>query len=513
MSQRAGRGNPILPAADMIKRKAVKARLLRLAVGILVIVPAALSEEDLFRIYSEAQLAQATGDLRTATSKYEAIVRMRPQMAEAHANLGNLYYQQGQTERAKAAYQKAIRIKPDLAGPYFFLGVITFGEHDYAGALRHLQRAQALETSNVLIHSYLGYTHYARSSFRDAAVELEKAMALDGADIDLLYHLSKSYDHLARDSYTDLQTVFSDSVYAILARAHVYETREDWKAASGEYKAALDKMPENKRLREKLQWTEARDSGSPASNSGRADELIDASLIYHDSPPSGPALKNEMARLQSKVRDLAQASKNGKNLYLISEGYRALSIIASLAVFEVDPDSYRVHQLRAQLLEESRNDQGAIEEYRNVLKRKPDLPNIHFAIGSLYWKEQRFEEARPALEAELQINPNHPQAQYELGDLFFVTGETQIAEKYFLQAIKLEPSMVEAHFALEKIYTQTGRFEKSLEHLQKALQAGASEPMAHYRLAQVYRKLGRNQDADRELAIFNQKRARANSAP
>src|SRR5713226_5780024 len=71
-----------------------------------------------------------------------------------------------------------------------------------------------------------------------------------------------------------------------------------------------------------------------------------------------------------------------------AETYQVLSFLTSLAVFETAPDSYRAHQLRAQLLEESKNDEGAIEEYRNVLKRKPDLKNIHFAIGSLYWKEQ-----------------------------------------------------------------------------------------------------------------------------
>ena len=479
----------------------------RLAVGMLAIVPGALSQDDLARIYSEAQQAQAAGDLQTATNKYEAIVRLRPQMAEAYANLGNLYYQQGQADRAKAAYRKAIQIKPELGGPYFFLGVIAFGEHDYPAALRHLQRAQALQPPNVLIHSYLGYTHYARSAFREAAGELEKAAALDGTDIDVLYHLSKSYGHLARDSYAELQSQFSDSAYTILARAHLHESREDWKAASEQYRLALEKMPDNRRLREKLQWTQARAAGAPASNPGTNDELIDASLMYRDSSPSGPKLKEEMVRSQSKLRELLQGAKSDKSVYLIAETYQVLSFLTSLAVFETDPDSYRAHQLRAQLLEESKNDEGAIVEYRNVLKRKPDLQNIHFAIGSLYWKEQHFEEARPELEAELLINPNHPQALYELGDLFAFTGETQIAEKYFLEALKLEPGMVEAHFALEKIYTQSGRFEKSLEHLQKALHANASDPTAHYRLALVYRKLGKNQDADRELAIFSQKQA------
>ena len=167
------------------------------ALALFVLFPA-LSQDDLVKLYAEAQQAQAAGDLATASRKYEAIVRLRPQMAEAYANLGNLYYQQGQMERAKAAYQKAIGIKPELAAPYFFLGVIAFGGHDYSSALRDLQRAEKLQGANVLIHSYLGYTQYARSSFREAAEEFEKAVALDATDIDVLYHLCKSYGHLAQ---------------------------------------------------------------------------------------------------------------------------------------------------------------------------------------------------------------------------------------------------------------------------------------------------------------------------
>src|SRR2546428_3070233 len=122
--------------------------IFKLAATALAFLSLALPQDELAKLYSEAQQAQAAGDLQTASRKYEAIVQLRPQMAEAYANLGNLYYQQGQSDRAKPAYEKAIHIKPDLAGPHFFLGVIAFGERDYASALRHLERAEGLEPSN-----------------------------------------------------------------------------------------------------------------------------------------------------------------------------------------------------------------------------------------------------------------------------------------------------------------------------------------------------------------------------
>ncbi len=487
---------------------------LKLAAKGLAMASVLLCQEDLAHLYSEAQQAQATGDLAAAGRKYEAIIHLRPQMAEAYANLGNIYYQQGRPERAKVVYQKAVQIKPELAGPQFFLGVMAFAGHDYSSALLYLRRAEELEPSNALVHSYLGYTQYARSVFREAAGELEKALALDLADLDVLYHLSKSYGNLAKELSGQLQSQFPNSPYTNLARAHYFETGQNWKDASEQYRLALEKMPDNARLREKSRWAAKRaaDDGTGAENGAtkEPDELIDGSLAYRDTPPSGPKLKEELALWQTRVHALPQRDASDKQVYLAGEGNRALSYLASLAVLESDPDSYRAHQLRAQMLESSNKDEDAIAEYRNVLKQRPELQNIHFAIGSLLWKDQHFDQARAELQQELRNNPNHPEVLYELGDIASSGEDVQQAEKYLLGALKLDPKMVEAHYALEKIYTEKGLYEKSLEQLKAAVRTDSSDPKAHYRLSAVYRKLGRTQDAERELVLFKKSQTAGN---
>lgn len=464
---------------------------------------AGVAQDDLATLYSEAQKAQASGDLATAGRKYEAITRLRPQMAEAYANLGNIYYQQGLMERARPAYQKAIRLKPDLAGPHFFLGVMAFGARDYSASLRYLQRAEALEPSNPVIHAYLGYTQYARSAYPEAANQLEQATALDKSDVDVLYHLSKTYSHLAQDAFARLNKDFPKSGFTNLARAHAYETQENWEGASEQYKLALANVADNERLREKARWAaEKAANQSTAADTGAPDELIDGSMAYKDSSISGSRLSEEIGTRQLKVHTLEREAAGDRQAYLVAEGYQVLSYLSSLAVFELDPDSYRAHQLRAQFLETANKDEEAIAEYRIVLKQKPDLQNIHFAIGTLYWKDQRFGDARPELQQELKTNPNHPEALYELGDMASFDDDVQSAERYFVEALKLQPNMIEARFALEKIYTQSGRYEKSLEQLRKVLEIDPVDPTPHYRLASVYRKLGRMEDANRELAIF-----------
>ncbi|HEY7212399.1 MAG TPA: tetratricopeptide repeat protein [Bryobacteraceae bacterium] len=457
--------------------------------------------DDLAGLYVDAKRAQAAGDLATATRKYEEIVKLRPKMAEAHANLGNLYYQRGEIARAKTAYQTAVAQDAALTGPHFFLGVIAFGEHDYVIALMQLKRAAAADSANPLIRAYLGYTYFAQDNYVDAAKNLENAASLSPADIDILYHLSKSYAHLADRAFAQLQSQFPRSGYTILVRAHLAEAKGRWQDAAEDYGQALAIFPDNARLREKQQASAGKAAGnSMVADKLPADELADGSLTYKEKSLSGRELAQEISRLQGRLDSLTATGE--RSLYLRGESYQSLAYLTSLSVFEIDADSYRAHQLRAQMLEASDNDDGAINEYREVIKRKPDLQNIHFAIGSIYWKDHQLEKAEDELQLELKANPHHPQALYELGDICAGKNDLVSAEKYLLAAIKLQPRFPEARFALEKIYTESGRYDASLDQLRAVLNGDPGQATAHYRLGIVYRKMGRQQEAQQELALF-----------
>ncbi|MBC8166924.1 MAG: tetratricopeptide repeat protein, partial [Bryobacteraceae bacterium] len=88
-------------------------------------LPVAFAQQDsLLQHYQKAQHAQAARDYPTAIHHYERIVVLRPDLGEAFANLGALYYEVGERDKANSVLKKALALKPDLAGPWFFLGAL-----------------------------------------------------------------------------------------------------------------------------------------------------------------------------------------------------------------------------------------------------------------------------------------------------------------------------------------------------------------------------------------------------
>ncbi len=471
--------------------------------------PAGGRQDPLVPLYNEARKAQAAGDYKTAAERYERIVKLRPDMAEAHSNLGMLYYFEQRTAPAKAAFEKAIALKPDLAGPYFFLGVMAFRDRDYPNALKHLKHAERLDPRNTEIHSYLGYVCYATADYAEATGHLEQAALASEFDQDIHYHLSKSYAQMANRAFQQLQKEHSGTFYSDLARGHFYEAQRNWETAKIEYTRAAEKQPSNDRLQERVRWVSEQSQGKslpPPPVDGYEPVSGSLSLLY--SPPSGERVKRELDRYRNLVHALQPAPDSAEKVYTLGEYYQILSYLASLWITDTAPDSYRAHQVQGQYFDAIDKDEDALREYRRALEINPRLPNVHFLMGNLLWRRERHEEALPELQAELKLTPNYPPALYEIADIHYTLGNNEEAEKYYLEAVKFDPTMAEAHLGLERIYSAQGEYEKALTHLQKVVEIAPDDPTPHYRLGLTYRKAGKEQEAARAMDMFQQLKAK-----
>jgi len=200
-------------------------------------------------------------------------------------------------------------------------------------------------------------------------------------------------------------------------------------------------------------------------------------------------------------------------LYLAVHVFSDLSIRASQELLFNAPSSYQVHELNAEALETQGNWKDAAMEYREVLKKNPNLPGIHFRLGRLQLSAPKtatsLEEARREFEEELKIDPNNAGAEYVLGELAREDQQWPPAIEHFGRAAKLDAGFADAFIGLGRSLIAGGRAAEAIAPLETAEKLQPDNPVPHFHLATAYRRTGRKQDADRELGLHQQASAKA----
>ena len=86
------------------------------------------------------------GKLDEAAAQYEQAVALKPDLFQAHNNLGNILAEQGKLDQAVARFEQALALKPDLAEAHNNLGNVSEGARQVrrgGGTLRSSTGPQA----------------------------------------------------------------------------------------------------------------------------------------------------------------------------------------------------------------------------------------------------------------------------------------------------------------------------------------------------------------------------------
>jgi tetratricopeptide (TPR) repeat protein len=177
-----------------------------------------------------------------------------------------------------------------------------------------------------------------------------------------------------------------------------------------------------------------------------------------------------------------------------------LATAAYLRLYQADPNSYRWHQLMGDIAAAKGDDGKATEEYRAAVLLKPSLPNLHYSLGHLLWKDLKVPEARIELEAELASNPHHAGALTDLGDTYLLEHQPEKALPYLNSALAADVGNSDIHRDLGTAYSELGDYRKAEEELKIAV-AADHDGSVHYKLARAYQALGQKENASREFAL------------
>ena len=187
---------------------------------------------------------------------------------------------------------------------------------------------------------------------------------------------------------------------------------------------------------------------------------------------------------------------------LFSQQYPCV-IDAYHRLIAMNAESAEADMLVGEALDEMKDHEGAIREFRAAEVADPKEPNVHFGLGYLLWTRIEYQDAAEEFRKEIANNPHHLQAKLYLADSLILMNQDDQARPLLEEIGATEPNVAMQHLDLGIIYADEGRKEDAKTQFETAIKLSPKNVNAHYRLGRLYRSMGRTADAKVELDKAN----------
>src|SRR6266446_6921251 len=390
-------------------------------------------------------LADHAGELEEAEREFAAAVATAPNSPEAHNNHGAILLKLGHKQRAASEFEASLRLDGKQPGALVNLAQIHFDSVTSEGlrqARTLFRRAHAIapdaETARalVVISLRLHDAAQAASDYRDYAGRLEDLQAslrADPSNVNDLVLLARAYQ--TQGELPAAGRVLESAVARGVEAAPVYVALVEVYEASGRVENAIPAMrraleldPRNEayRFRYAMLLT---DTDAPQAAVIRLKEALEefpkssklwfamglaqfqdnknkaAAEAFEHCLRLDPHLASAYAYLGMIEVDLGK-SREAVNFY-----QKALTVEEKAAV---------THYLMSEALEklDPPDDAGTEKHLRRALALDPGFQRAHLALGKLFLRVNRFEDAARELEGVIQTDPKIAEAYYQLGRVY-----------------------------------------------------------------------------------------------
>ncbi|MCE0524152.1 MAG: tetratricopeptide repeat protein [Methylacidiphilales bacterium] len=146
-------------------------------------------------------------DFNKAAEAFEEAIRLQPGNAKAHANLGAIYDNWGQSAEARAEDDTAIKLNPNLDTSYYNLGNLDVEEKNLDQAVTEYQMAEKLYPGYAATHNNLGGALYQLGRLDEAEKEIRTALEIDPSLVEARFDLGNIL--LRKNSFAQAVDVFT----------------------------------------------------------------------------------------------------------------------------------------------------------------------------------------------------------------------------------------------------------------------------------------------------------------
>jgi tetratricopeptide (TPR) repeat protein len=449
-------------------------------VGLEKMVPGSSRAEQLV-----AESYAASSEWPSAVIHFQNALSASPNRPGLHVELGEVLLRAGKLKRASQEFDDELRLDPHSIRAIVRRGEVRLIEGDLDGSLQDWSQAIAID--ELQAERVLGIRE---TGFGDSALE----------------QLPDASRAKIEQFAPELQARNSPAAYFALAFLAAQDGNSAQVAAEASDAARTASSKTTGSSRSVCSESEVQQALKYERFSGIAPCVL---RILTAQSPAGFRIQAAGAMLEAGDYDASLEALAGlppsdryspEVSYWRARCYEKLATAAYLRLYQADRNSYRVHQLMGDLDAAKGEDVAAIAEYRAAIDRKPSLPNLHYSLGHLLWKNSKVDEARVELEAELALNPRHAGALNDLGQTYLLEHHPEKALLYLNRALTEGEKTPDIHRDLGTAYSELGDYRRADAEFNIALSSD-HDGSVHFKLARVYKALGEKDKAAREFAL------------
>ena len=203
--------------------------------------------------------------------------------------------------------------------------------------------------------------------------------------------------------------------------------------------------------------------------------------------------------------------KDPEILYHSSRLFANYAYLSAVKISQVAPDSLWLQLAAGEAHESQGQLESALGAYREVLKKNPNHPGIHFRLGRVQLTRAAQDataeaEALKEFEQELNLDPTNANAAYEAGELHRKATRFDQAKNLFALAVKYYPDFEDALVGLGRTEVALKHAEQAIAPLRKAVALNANNEVAWFQLAQAYRTVGNAGEQQKAFAEYQRSR-------
>ena len=414
-------------------------------------------------LYLQGRVADAIGKAEEAYRKYEAALKAKPDLVEALAAQGLVWY--SRNDKASAQEKLDAALKVPAAG-------LTALENEAIGelalALGHRDKAREayaralqIDPDDPIAHAGMGKALAAQGEVSAARKQMETALVQLDSDASLQYEYGSL---LRRMGYSD---------------------------------AALQSFREAVKL----------DSKDPRYRTRLGGILVERGDL-------------EAAELQLREA-VAMNDRHAEALYFLARALagrkklgEAMDVMKKAV--EIEPDNPEFHYHLGLIFEKGLQVRDAIETFTRAIDKGSRNADTYEHLGVNLMVENRFPEAVKSFRKAVELDPKRARLWALVGDAEQQSGDVDSAIRDFQRALAQDPNLPAVWTKLGIAYKDKdcrGCRTKAVDALQRATRVDPGDALAHHQLGYIFKDDGRRKEAVAEFRRYLDLRPDAGDAP